>query len=52
MEIKSPLKINNMTVEWMLIRRNEAMKHKVITTANRNAKRPFNTFIYSPPLSP
>jgi hypothetical protein len=44
-EIKSVLKINNMTVDWGLIRRNEAMRHKIITAANRTVNRPFNNFI-------
>jgi hypothetical protein len=49
--MKSPLKINNMMVDCMLIRRNEAIKHKTITIANRNANKPFNIFTCSlPPL--
>jgi hypothetical protein len=35
-----------MTVDWMLIRRNEAMKHRIINAENGNMIRPFNVFTY------
>jgi len=40
-----------MTVDWRLIRRNDDIRHKITTTANRNVNKPFDAFTYSRPLS-
>jgi hypothetical protein len=40
-----------MTADWRLIRRNDATRHKITTTANGNVSKPFDAFTYSLSLS-